>query len=357
MRATHGPATVWGGIRGKGTAVGLMETLTASGLNCDLFRCAKAPSVNLAVNNVCDLSNLTAVEAVQRIANGELRAEEYALRLLERQRALKSLNALTWIDEARVLEAARAVDDKRRKGAALGPLGGLPVIIKDNIDVAGTPTAAASAIFRDNVAGQHAPVAQRLFEQGAVFFGKANMHELAGGGTCSNPATGFVGNPYDPRRVPGGSSGGTAAAIAARIVPAGLGSDTAGSVRIPSALCGTAGLRPSIFGGKLYSDEGVLPLAIDLDTIGPMARTVADVALLHSAITGRPSLAAPDLSGVRLGVPRNPVLGGARHGGRACRRGRAASVAGCGRHPHRHRHQQLLPAWAARSMERSSTTV
>lgn len=310
MRETHGPATVWGGIRGKGTAVGLMETLTASGLNCDLFRCAKAPSVNVAVNNVCDLSNLTASEAVQRIANGELRAEEYALRLLERQRALKSLNALTWIDEARVLEAARAVDDKRRKGAALGPLGGLPVIIKDNIDVAGTPTAAASATFRDNVAQQHAPVAQRLFEQGAVFFGKANMHELAGGGTCSNPATGFVGNPYDPRRVPGGSSGGTAAAIAARIVPAGLGSDTAGSVRIPSALCGTAGLRPSILGGKLYSDEGVLPLAIDLDTVGPMARTVADVALLHSAITGKPSLPAPDLSGVRLGVPRNPYWEG-----------------------------------------------
>jgi indoleacetamide hydrolase len=310
MRATHGPATVWGGIRGKGTAVGLMETLTASGLNCDLFRCAKAPSVNVAVNNVSDLSNLTAAEAVQRIANGELRAEEYALRLLQRQRALKSLNALTWIDEARVLEGARVVDDKRRKGLALGLLGGLPVVIKDNIDVTGTPTAAASATFRNNIATRHAPVAQRLFEQGAVFFGKANMHELAGGGTCSNPATGFVGNPYDPRRVPGGSSGGTAAAIAARIVPAGLGSDTAGSVRIPSALCGTAGLRPSIFGGKLYSDEGVLPLAIDLDTVGPMARTVADVALLHSAITGRPPLPAPDLSGVRLGVPRNPYWEG-----------------------------------------------
>lgn len=310
MRVTHGTATVWGGIRGKGTAAGLMETLTISGLNCDLFRCARAPSVNVAVDNVCDLANLTAVEAVKRIANGELRAEEYALRLLERQRALKSLNALTWIDEARVLGAARAVDDKRRKGAPLGPLGGLPVIIKDNIDVAGTPTAAASASFRDNVAHQHAPLAQRLFEQGAVFFGKANMHELAGGGTCSNPVTGFVGNPYDPRRVPGGSSGGTAAAIAARIVPAGLGSDTAGSVRIPSALCGTAGLRPSIFGGKLYSDAGVLPLAIDLDTVGPMARTVADVALLHSALTQQASLPVPDLGSVRIGVPRNPYWEG-----------------------------------------------
>jgi len=262
--------------------------------------------VNVAVDSLNDLSSLTAVEAVRHIANGDLRAEEYALRLLERQRALKSLNALTWIDEARVLEAARAIDDKRRKGAPLGPLGGLPVIIKDNIDIAGTPTAAACASFQDNIAYRHAPVAQRLFDQGAVFFGKANMHELAGGGTCSNPVTGFVGNPYDPRRVPGGSSGGTAAAIAARIVPAGLGSDTAGSVRIPSALCGTSGLRPSIFGGKLYSDEGLLPLAIDLDTLGPMARTVADLALLHSAITGKPTLAAAELNGLRIGVPRNP---------------------------------------------------
>jgi indoleacetamide hydrolase len=306
MRATHGPATVWSDIRGKGTAVGLMETLAASGLNCDLFRCARAPSVTVAVDSVYDLSNLTAVEAIRRIADGDLRAEEYAMRLLERHRALRSLNALTWIDESRVLDAARAVDDKRRKGRSLGSLGGLPVIIKDNIDVAGTPTAAASASFKDNIRPKNSPVAQRLFDEGAVFFGKANMHELAGGGTCSNPSCGFVGNPYDPRRVPGGSSGGTAAAIAARIVPAGLGSDTAGSVRIPSAHCGTVGLRPSTFGGKLYSDKGVLPLAVDLDTLGPMARTVADVALLHSAITGQTVPAASNLSGVRIGIPRSP---------------------------------------------------
>jgi mandelamide amidase len=262
--------------------------------------------VNVAVDNVSDLSNLTATEAVRRISSGDLRAEEYAMRLLERHRVFKSLNTLTWIDEARVLEEARAVDDRRRTGRPLGSLGGLPLVIKDNIDVAGAPTAAASATFKGNVRSTHAPVAQRLFDQGAVFFGKANMHELAGGGTCSNPATGFVGNPYDPRRVPGGSSGGTAAAIAARIVPAGLGSDTAGSVRIPAAHCGTVGLRPSIFGGKLYSDEGLLPLAIDLDTVGPMARTVADVALLHTAITGLRVPEAPNLSGMRIGVPRSP---------------------------------------------------
>ncbi len=293
MRDLHGLATRRNELRGMS-------------IGCDVFRNAKAISVTVAAGSGCDLASLTAVEAVGLIAHGELTAEEYALRLIERHRVLKSLNALTWVDEASVLERARAVDERRRSGRVLGPLAGLPVVIKDNIDVAGTATAAACASFRDNIRPATAPVAQRLFDSGAVFFGKANMHELAGGGTSSNPTTGAVGNPYDPKRVAGGSSGGTAAAIAARIVPAGLGSDTAGSVRIPSALCGTAGLRPSILGGKLYSDQGVLPLARDLDTVGPMARTVADLALLHAAITGRPSLPMRDLRGVRIGVPRGP---------------------------------------------------
>lgn len=275
-------------------------------LQCDLFRSAKAIGVSVTAQNACDLSSLTAVQAVRLIATGELKAEEYALRLIERHRSLRSLNSLTWIDEQRVLESARSVDERRRAGVKLGPLAGLPVVIKDNIDVAGTPTAAAHANFRDNVRQTTAPVAQRLFDRGAVFFGKANMQELAGGGTCSNPTTGFVANPYDVSRVPGGSSGGTAAAIAARIVPAGLGTDTAGSVRIPSAMCGTSGLRPSILDGKLYSDEGVLPLASDLDTVGPMARTVADVALLHSGITGRTVTPLRGLQGVRIGIPRSP---------------------------------------------------
>ena len=306
MRDMHGVAMGRSVIHGKGVHYGSMEALSVPTLHCDLFRSAKAPSVTVAMDTASDLSNLTALEAVRRIADGELRGEEDVLRLIERHRALRSLNAITWIEEQRVLEDARSVDLRRRKGEALGLLGGLPVIIKDNIDVAGTPTAAGSASFRHNIRPRHAPVAQRLFDQGAVFFAKANMHELAGGGTSSNPTTGSVENPYDRRRVPGGSSGGTAAAIAAGIVPAGLGSDTAGSVRIPSALCGTVGLRPSTFGSKQYSDEGVLPLASELDTVGPMARTVGDVALLHSAITGRPVAAAPDLRGVRIGVPRSP---------------------------------------------------
>jgi mandelamide amidase len=252
------------------------------------------------------LLELSAEEAVRRIARGELRAEEYASHLLSRSRELKSLNTITWIDEARVLEAARTVDRRRARGERPGQLAGMPVIVKDNIDVAGTPSAAATLTLRDNIANSNAPVVQRLLDCDAIFFAKANMHELAGGGTSSNPGFGIVRNPYDRRCIPGGSSGGTAAALAAQIVPAGLGSDTAGSVRIPSALSGTAGLRPTILPKKLYPDAGVVPLALDLDTIGPMARSVADVALLHSAITGTPFPTVLDLHGLRIGVPRRP---------------------------------------------------
>ncbi len=249
---------------------------------------------------------LSATEIVKRISTGALTAEAFASRSLARYRELKSLNAVTWIDEARVLEDARAIDRRRSKGERLGSLAGLPVIIKDNIDVAGTPSAAGSRALADNIAKTNAPVVQRLFDRGAIFFARANMHELAGGSTSSNPSYGAVRNPYDLKRVPGGSSGGTSAALAARMVPAGLGSDTAGSVRIPSALSGTAALRPTILPRKLYPDDGVVPLALDLDTIGPMARTIADVALLHSAITGEPIVALASLRHVRIGIPHKP---------------------------------------------------
>ncbi len=252
------------------------------------------------------MKELSAAEAVRRIAAGELRAEEYASRLLARYRELKALNAVNWIDEARLLEDARAVDRKRATGERLGMLAGLPVIIKDNIDVTGTPSAAGSLMLKDIIAKTNAPVVQRLFDSGALLFAKANMHELAAGGTSSNPSYGAVRNPYDLKRVPGGSSGGTAAALAARMVAAGLGSDTAGSVRIPSALSGTAALRPTILPHKLYPDAGVVPLALDLDTVGPMARTIGDVALLHAAITATPIPDATHLRGVRIGLPRKP---------------------------------------------------
>ena len=251
-----------------------------------------------------DAIDLSAREAVARIRDGAMKAEAYAARLIERQRALVELNAIAWMDEQRLLEAAHGLDKARLRGEPLGLLGGLPVAVKDNIDTVGFPTSSGTASLKSFRPKADAPVAAALWRAGALLFGKANMHELAGGGTSSNPAFGFVRNPHDPTRTPGGSSGGTAAALAARIVAAGLGSDTAGSVRIPSAFCGTAALRPSIAGArKLYSDEGVVPLAADLDTIGPMARTIDDVALLHEAITGEAPTRS-ELKGARIGVPR-----------------------------------------------------
>src|SRR6185295_19853844 len=149
--------------------------------------------------------------------------------------------------EQRSLQGAREIDRKRLSGERLGSLAGLPLLIKDNIAVAGTPNTAGTLTLREHVPEKNAPVVQRLLDEGALVFARANMHELAGGGTSSNPSFGAIANPYDRKRVPGGSSGGTAAALAARLAPTGLGSDTAGSVRIPSALSGTVGLRPTIW--------------------------------------------------------------------------------------------------------------
>jgi mandelamide amidase len=251
-----------------------------------------------------DLTELTVVDAVSAIRRGEISAETYAARLLAQHERLKYLNAFSWIDAETVREQARGVDQARKRGGALGLLAGLPVAVKDNIDTLGFPTSAGTASLKTLKPKADAPVFAAMRAAGAILFGKANMHELAGGGTSSNPAFGFARNPYDPRRTPGGSSGGTAAALGARIVPAGLGTDTAGSLRIPSALSGTAALRPTIASDrKLYSDAGVVPLAVDLDTAGPMARTIAGVAMLHTAITGQ-AVARSELKGKRIGVPR-----------------------------------------------------
>lgn len=250
------------------------------------------------------LAELTASEAAARIRDGSITAEAYASALQANCDACRSLNAFTYSDEAGALEAARRIDLARGRGEALGMLAGIPLAVKDNIDTVGFPTSASTAALKDRYPGADAPVVTALLRHGAYVFAKANMHELAGGGTSSNPTFGAVKNPYDHARVAGGSSGGTAAAIAARMVPAGLGTDTAGSVRIPSAFCGTAALRPTSWGGVRYVLDGVVPLASDLDTVGPMARTVADVALMHAAISGVRPPAAVRLTDARIGLPR-----------------------------------------------------
>ncbi|HEY1336953.1 MAG TPA: amidase family protein [Bryobacteraceae bacterium] len=256
----------------------------------------------------------TAAEAVERIRSGSISAESYASRLLQQYRATKDLNAITWLDENRILEAARRVDMARSKGQTLGPLAGLPLVIKDNINTVGFPTTGGTPTLKGYLPQRDAVVADILFKAGAILLGKANMHELGRGVTNSNPAFGFAKNPYDPTRVPGGGAGGTAAAIAARITPAGLGSDTAGSSRMPAALCGIAGMRPSTagitrrwpLGSWMVTTpmDGVLPISYAITTPAPMGRTVSDVGLLDAVIRGVAPPVAVSLRGSRIGVPR-----------------------------------------------------
>ena len=171
----------------------------------------------------------------------------------------------------------------RAAAQAQGKLAGIPFVAKDNINTTALPTSGGTPALRANTPASNAPALDRLLAEGGVLVGKAAMHELAFGITSNNAAMGAVKNPHDPGRIPGGSSGGTAAAIAAGIVPFGLGTDTGGSCRIPAALCGVVGFRPST--GR-YSAEGVIPISHTRDTIGPLANSVADIALLDSILAG-----------------------------------------------------------------------
>lgn len=251
-----------------------------------------------------DLTELTASEAVWQMRFGALSAERYAGALLDRAAALVSLNTLTNQDRNQVLADAREAD-RRRRGTAphrLGALHGLPLLLKDNINTRALPTTGATTALRNNRPRFDAPVAAALFGAGGLLFAKANMHELAFGITSNNPTFGPVRNPYDPTLIPGGSSGGNAAAAAARICPAGLGTDTGGSTRIPPALCGVCGMRPTI--GR-YPNSDLIPISRTRDTPGPIARSVEDLALLDGVIAGTPTEVGPArLNGLRLGVPR-----------------------------------------------------
>ncbi len=249
-----------------------------------------------------ELHDLGAGEAAAAIAHGEITALALAEALLARAKACAGLNAFIAIDADAVREAARAADVKRASGAALGALHGVPLALKDNLDTAALPTTGGTPGLKANRPRRNAPVVQKLVDDGAIVLGKANMHELAYGITSNNAAFGPARNPHDPARIPGGSSGGTGVAVAARLAPAGIGSDTGGSVRIPAALCGIVGLRPTT--GR-WSQAGIVPISHTRDTAGPMARSVADCALIDSVVTASAREVAPTtLKGLRLGVPR-----------------------------------------------------
>lgn len=224
-----------------------------------------------------ELHELTATQARAAMVRGEFSCKEYVLALTAQADAAASLNALVAQDRVALLACAAGLD--RNGGARDGdrPLAGIPVVIKDNIDTTSMPTTACTGALQGRIALRNAPVAQALFEAGALLAGKANMHELAFGVTSNNAVTGPVRNPYDPSMIPGGSSGGCAAAVAARMVPVAIGTDTGASVRLPAALCGVTGFRPTV--GR-YPGSGIIPISHTRDTPGPIARSVADIRLL-----------------------------------------------------------------------------
>lgn len=247
------------------------------------------------------LIDLTATAAVRAMRQGEISSERYAAALLARAEAMRGLNAFLALEPDQVLAGARAADAARAAGRATGLLHGLPIAVKDSVDTAALPTSNGTAARREFRPKTDAALVTRVLGQGAVLFGKTNMTELSFGWDSNNGAFGPVRNPYDRERIPGGSSGGSAAAVAARAVPLAIAADTLGSIRVPATLCGLAGLRPTL--GR-YPGAGIFALTVDkFDQAGPLARSVADLALFDAAVRGETveSVARP-LRGARIGV-------------------------------------------------------
>jgi aspartyl-tRNA(Asn)/glutamyl-tRNA(Gln) amidotransferase subunit A len=227
------------------------------------------------------------------------------------------LNAFITITEELALAQAREADDELARGIDRGPLHGIPYALKDVFATRGIRTTVGSKIFADYIPDHNSAVFEKLTEAGAVLMGKAGLQEFAYGITCNNPHYGPIGNPHNPDCIPGGSSGGSGAAVAAGMVFFAMGSDTGGSIRIPATFCGCAGIKPT--SGRV-SRRGVMPLDFSLDHIGPLTRTAHDAGLVLNAIAGFDPLddtsskqpvadyaAPPDdsLQGVRVGVPTN----------------------------------------------------
>ena len=236
------------------------------------------------------------------LARGEISSEDATRAYLARIEARDaSIRSFVCVLREEALAAARASDARRRAGEARGPLDGVPVAVKDNIDVAGAPTSGGIALYRDRLAREDAFVVQRLRAAGVVILGKLNMHEAALGATTANSCFGRCENPLRAGYTPGGSSGGSGAAVAAGFCAGALGTDTLGSVRVPASYCGAAGFKPT-FG--LVSTRGVLPLSWTLDHVGFLAPRVADLGLLFDACAGFDRDSPYARRGPRILVPK-----------------------------------------------------
>lgn len=242
------------------------------------------PSPGSFVSRGGGLTGLSIVAASEQLTEREVTAaaltEAYLSRIAATDDALNAYVTVT--AESAIREAERA-DERRRSGAEVGPLCGVPLGLKDLYDVRGVVTTAGSRLLAGNVAHGDSSVTSRLRGAGAVLLGKQSTHEFAWGGTTNNPHFGATHNPHDRSRIPGGSSGGSAASVVAGSCAGAFGTDTCGSVRIPAALSGCVGLKPTY--GRI-SLHRVVPLAYSLDHSGPLARTVRDVALLYTAVAG-----------------------------------------------------------------------
>ncbi len=251
---------------------------------------------------------LSLLTAAHQIRDRELSPLELTIDCLAQiERLNPTLNAFIAVTADLALEQARQAEKEIAAGRYRGYLHGIPIALKDNIDVAGVRTTAGSNQYRDRIPTEDAEIVKQLKLAGAVIVGKNNMHEFAFGGSGIISAFGPVKNPVDPRRITGGSSSGSAAAVASGMCIAAIGTDTAGSVRCPAALCGVVGYRPS---QGLLSNQGIVPLAESFDTPGPITRHVLDASLVASALSppGRPTMstAAPSLDRkLRVGVARD----------------------------------------------------
>src|SRR5262245_34135597 len=230
------------------------------------------------------MTDRTATELLDLLAKGDVTSEALTGQFLQAVRKWEpQLGAFLHVDEPGALEQARAVDAKRPRGETLGALAGLPVAVKDVLCTAGRPTTCGSKILQKFVPPYDAHVATRLKQADAVLLGKTNCDEFAMGSSTENSAFQVTRNPWDRTRIPGGSSGGSAAAVAACEAPLALGTDTGGSIRQPASLCGVVGLKPTY--GRV-SRYGVIAFASSLDQVGPFAHDVGDVALLTEVIAG-----------------------------------------------------------------------
>src|SRR6266446_8854793 len=243
-------------------------------------------------------TSLSLADAAQLVRRKKISPVELTQACLTRiEKLTPRLNAFITVSAESALAAARSAEAEINRDAWKGPLHGIPVAVKDLLDTAGVRTTAASALFKDRVPQQDAEAVRRLKAAGAVLLGKLNMHEFAYGASSVISYFGPVRNPWDPAYSPGGSSGGSASAVAAQLCYAAIGSDTGGSIRQPASYCGIVGLKPTY--GRV-STSGVIPLSWSLDHVGPMTRTVTDAALMLQVIAGYD---AQDTASVDVPVP------------------------------------------------------